>query len=120
MEAMQRANVYDFGERIMNSLFKDFNTVLKDMSGEDKILMIAGVLGIIALIIGSSLYAERKAMKKAEWTHFMTTHEVFCDGRNISDLVIDKDYYNSIIYRDLDNTVKSCAEAFTEIKDITH
>lgn len=104
----------------MNTLFKDFKTVLKNMSAEDKIVMIAGVLGIIAVAIGSSLYAERKAMKKAEWTQFTTTHEVFCDGRNISDLVIDKDYYNSIIYRDLDGTVKSCAEAFTEIKDITH
>lgn len=103
----------------MNSLLRDFKAVLKDMSNEDKILMIAGVLGIIAVIIGSSLYAERKAAKAAEWTNFMVTHEVFCDGRNISDLVIDRDYYNSIIYRDLDDTVKSCAEAFTEIKDIT-
>lgn len=92
-------------------------TVFKDMTKEDRIYMFFGIFAIIVLVIGGHLHKERKAVEEAQWTHYVLTHEFFCQGRNISDLVIDEED-GRLFYRDLDDKIKVCDYADVTINDL--
>lgn len=101
------------------SMLQDFKLVLKDMSKEDKYTMMMGIFAIIAIAIATFAYAEKRKVEEAQWTHFLITHEVLCNGRDITDGAIEYDYYGNMVYRDLDNSIKICAEPFVEVHEIS-